>query len=181
MYKRSKRLREFVTSFHLGFMFIGLFILSIGAYLINSNVSRTVSISLLVFGGLVTTTAFIGCFGATLEHTGFLNTSSSIIAITLIVQLILIGLTYVHQSQLDTYASSTWTFFKEKDPDFLLDIEQTLHCCGYASTTDRALPNSCSVKLNTSLACKDTIMTLVDQWHQWLLVLLMSLLVLEVF
>lgn len=59
----------------------------LGAYLVNSNISRTVSILLLVLGGMITTTSFIGCFGAHLEHTGFLNTYSSITAITLIVQL----------------------------------------------------------------------------------------------
>lgn len=58
-----------------------------GAYLINSNTSRTVSISLLILGVIITTTSFIGCFGAHLEHTSFLNTYSSITAIALILEL----------------------------------------------------------------------------------------------
>lgn len=58
-----------------------------GAYLINSNISRTISILLLTIGILITTTSFIGCFGAHLEHTGFLNTYSSITAIALILEL----------------------------------------------------------------------------------------------
>ncbi|KAI9353140.1 hypothetical protein BD770DRAFT_393102 [Pilaira anomala] len=99
MYKRSQGLREYVASFHLTFMFIGLAVTSIGAYFINSNMSRTVSISLLILGVLITTTSFIGCFGAHLEHTGFLNTYSSITAIALILELVTMGLAYSHKSQ----------------------------------------------------------------------------------
>jgi uncharacterized membrane protein YbaN (DUF454 family) len=49
--------------------------------------SRTVSIFLLVIGVMITTIGFIGCFGAHLEHTSFLNTYSSITAIALILEL----------------------------------------------------------------------------------------------
>lgn len=58
----------------------------VGAYLINSNTSRTVSILFLIVGVLITTAAFIGCFGAHIENTGFLNTYSSITAIALILE-----------------------------------------------------------------------------------------------
>lgn len=53
----------------------------------NSSMSRTVSIILLILGVFTATTAFIGCFGAHIENTGFLNTFSSVTAITFILEL----------------------------------------------------------------------------------------------
>jgi hypothetical protein len=67
-------------------------------------------------GGIITLTSFIGCFGAHLENTGFLNTYSSITAIALIIELskvyyndvsleilisnlVAMGLAYTHQIQ----------------------------------------------------------------------------------
>ncbi|KAI8994593.1 Tetraspanin family-domain-containing protein [Pilobolus umbonatus] len=179
IYKRSQALREYVTSFHLTVMFLGLSTLSIGAYLINSTVSRKISVLLLVLGGITTIISFIGCFGSYLEHTGFINTYSSFTAIALIIEIVAMGLVYSHKSKLDEYGSTVWGFLHEKDPDFLLDIEQFSKCCGYASVSDRAIPISCPITLNTNIGCRDVVAMAIQDWQQWITIALICFLGLQ--
>ncbi|KAL0093155.1 hypothetical protein F4703DRAFT_1258080 [Phycomyces blakesleeanus] len=124
MNSRSRGLRESTAYFHLAFMFAGLSVMAMGAYTINSSTSITVSLSLLLIGGIITVISFIGCFGAHLEHTGFLRTYSSATTIFLIIQIALVGIIYCHRSQIDYYASSLWDFFNDNDIRFLVDFEQ---------------------------------------------------------
>ncbi|KAL7321775.1 hypothetical protein PS15m_001509 [Mucor circinelloides] len=176
IYKRSQALREYVGSFLLCVMFIGLAITSIGAYLINSTTSKTISIALLVLGGIITLTSFIGCFGAQLENTGFLNTYSSITAIALIVELIAMGLAYTHQLQIDTYGSKSWDFFQQQDSKFLTELEHSLKCCGYGSIKDRAVPKTCAAALNVDIGCKQAVVSYAQQWHQYITIAIIFLL-----
>ncbi|KAI8647012.1 Tetraspanin family-domain-containing protein [Parasitella parasitica] len=176
MYKRSQTLREYVGSFQLCMMFIGLAITSIGAYLINSATSKTISIALLVLGGIITLASFIGCFGAHLEHTGFLNTYSSITAIALILELIIMGLAYTHQTQLDNYGSKSWDFFQQKDSRFLLELEQSIKCCGYESIQDRAVPKTCAAALSVDIGCKQAVVSRIQQCHQYITIAVIFLL-----
>ncbi|CAO0791085.1 unnamed protein product [Mucor circinelloides] len=180
IYKRSQALREYVGSFLLCVMFIGLAITSIGAYLINSTTSKTISIALLVLGGIITLTSFIGCFGAQLENTGFLNTYSSITAIALIVELIAMGLAYTHQLQIDTYGSKSWDFFQQQDSKFLTELEHSLKCCGYESIKDRAIPKTCAAALNVDIGCKQAVVSYAQQWHQYITIAIIFLLGVQV-
>lgn len=179
MYKRSRVLREYVASFHLSTMFIGLVFCSIGAYLINSNTSRTVSILFLIVGVLITTAAFIGCFGAHIENTGFLNTYSSITAIALILEFVTLGLLYSHKSELDYYASSIWTFFGDNDARFLLDLERSFKCCGYGWTGDRAVPSTCSVMLGVEVGCRESIVTHIQVYRHWITSFIIALFIIQ--
>ncbi|KAI9027158.1 Tetraspanin family-domain-containing protein [Phycomyces nitens] len=178
MNSRSRGLRESTAYFHLVFMFVGLCVMAMGAYTINSSTSMTISLSLLLIGGIITVISFIGCFGAHLEHTGFLRTYSSATTIALIVQIALVGIIYCHRSQIDFYASSLWDFFNDNDTRFLVDFEQAFHCCGYGSIHDRAVPSTCGLSLDVDSGCKDTIVLLAGVWSEWLiggLVVLLSL------
>ncbi|KAG2200366.1 hypothetical protein INT47_002280 [Mucor saturninus] len=154
MYKRSQALREYVASFHLTLMVI---------IIIKKSI-------------MITTTSFIGCFGAHLEHTGFLNTYSSITAIALILELVAMGLAYTHTSQLDYYGSLAWDFFKDNDSQFLVDLEQSVKCCGYGSVSDRAVPKTCSVTLGVDIGCRESIMNNVQAQHQWITIIILVLL-----
>ncbi|RCH95361.1 hypothetical protein CU097_013481 [Rhizopus azygosporus] len=129
---------------------------------------------------MMTITSFIGLFGAQLEHTGFLNTYNGLHAIILVFELVIISIAYNYRSQiLDPYASILWDFFIEHDPQFVMNTEQLLQCCGYQSITDRALPANCSLSLNTNIGCKYSIISLIKRWHQWIILILIFLLILQ--
>ncbi|KAI7863592.1 Tetraspanin family-domain-containing protein [Spinellus fusiger] len=179
MNSRSRGLREPTTYFHTLLMFLGLSVITLGAYTINTSVSPTSSFALLLIGGIITLVSFIGCFGAHLEHTGFLRSYNSTAAILLILQIVCVALLYVRRTQADTYANAIWDFFTENDSQFLVDFETIFHCCGYGSVDDRAAPATCVQHLGFHSDCKSTLITLVSQWHEWIIAGALLLLALQ--
>ncbi|KAI8371377.1 Tetraspanin family-domain-containing protein [Radiomyces spectabilis] len=120
----------------------------------------------MIFGCIILFTSFIGCFGAHVEHVGFLKVYSSITASFLVAQLTILGFAYAHRRQFDQYGSAGWDFFHENDPRFLLQIEETLQCCGYNSSSDRPLSGACYAVTG----CKDAFINVAQQWHQWIVI-----------
>ncbi|KAI9478648.1 MAG: Tetraspanin/Peripherin [Benjaminiella poitrasii] len=182
MYKRSQRLREYVASFHLFTMIIGLVVISIGAYIINSSTfSKTICIGLFVFGGVITLTSFDGFFGAYLEDTTLLMLYNIATTLYFVTEVVVIRLAYVYQTQLNHSTSKIWDFFVEQDSQFIYNIEESLSCCGYDSIDDRAIPSNktCSVLLNTTIGCKESVLTLAHEWQKWIIVCLVTILVFQ--
>ncbi|KAI8984023.1 Tetraspanin family-domain-containing protein [Mycotypha africana] len=168
--KKSEGINELMTLFHAAFMLIGLGIISIGAYVMNTN-SLTVSTMLFVTGSIITITSFLGCFGSYMELTSFLNIYNSITAIALVMELITFGLIYTHKAKIELYGSLLWDFFRQQDTQFIFEIEQTFNCCGYDSTTDRSIPDkACSIALNTDIACKQSIRSNIQNWYPWIII-----------
>ncbi|KAI7849398.1 Tetraspanin family-domain-containing protein [Circinella umbellata] len=178
--RRTRGLREAVAVFHLFIMVVGLAILSLGAYTINSTVSRTLSIGLLAIGGSITIISFIAYFGAHIEHVGFLKTYSSTTALILILEIVLVGLVYAHRKEFDEYGSKAWDFFQENDKPLLREIEDSLYCCGYNSTEDRLVPSDTCKNLSSDITgCKEAITIAIFQWKDWILATLLILIGLE--
>ncbi|KAI7883998.1 hypothetical protein K492DRAFT_174707 [Lichtheimia hyalospora FSU 10163] len=175
--RRTRGLREAITLFHLLVMIVGLGILSLGAYTFNSPFSRTLSLAMLGIGCFITIVSFIAYFGAHIEHAGFLKTYSSTIALVLVLEIILVGLVYAHRREADDYGSKAWDFFSAHDSRLLLDMEQSLHCCGYAGPTDRPVMKCPSLHHGQQLSgCKDAVVNAVYQWREGILAIMLVLL-----
>ncbi|KAI8336484.1 Tetraspanin family-domain-containing protein [Blakeslea trispora] len=179
MQRHLEVFRENVALFHLMTMLVGIILTSIGAYLINSRLSKTMTIVLLVIGILLSIVGFVGSFGAHLEHVGFLNTYSSMAAIGLLSEIGLLGLFYLYRSKLDHYASKAWELFLKQDPQFLMDLENSFRCCGYSSIQDRAVPKTCAITMNVTIGCRSFVETWAQEWHQWITIGVAVLLTLQ--
>ncbi|KAI9492731.1 Tetraspanin family-domain-containing protein [Zychaea mexicana] len=178
--RRTRGLREAVAVFHLIFMVAGLAILSLGAYTINSSLSRTLSIALLTIGGALTIVSFIAYFGAHIEHAGFLKTYSSTVALLLILEIVLVALVYAHRKELDDYGSWAWDFFQQNDGPLLSQIEDSLYCCGYDSPHDRLVPSStCKEPLPDTSGCKSAFTASFIEWRDWILAAVLIIVGLE--
>lgn len=136
---------------------------------------------MLGVGCFIAIVSFIAYFGAHIEHAGFLKTYSSTIALMLVMEIILVGLVYAHRKELDDYGSKAWDFFSAHDDRLLLDIEQSLHCCGYAGPTDRPImkcPSSLHHGQELS-GCKDAVVNTVYQWREGILAIILVLLAIK--
>ncbi|KAI7900095.1 Tetraspanin family-domain-containing protein [Cokeromyces recurvatus] len=177
MYKRSQRLREHVSSLHLLIMLIGLVLISIGAYIIDSsNISKTISIGAFIVGGFITFISFIGFFGAYLEDIHLLNVYNIVTALLFVVELVIIRLAYIYKTKLTEYGSQAWDFFITNDSKFIYNFEESLKCCGYNSIKDRAVPDmTCSILLESNVGCKETTITFIQGWQNWIITSLIIL------
>ncbi|KAI8064608.1 hypothetical protein BC940DRAFT_305505 [Gongronella butleri] len=164
--KRISSLRNLVANLHLVTLCLGLTLVTAGAYLFTSEISRTVCYSLLVLGCLVALVGFVACFGSHMELTGFIRFFITYGALVLLAQLVLCCYMYWQSSALNRHASDLWSFFFEHDPAFLWEVESVWSCCGYASSEDRPVPSSCHLSEN---ACRATWLDFIGKWQFFLI------------
>ncbi|KAJ8653899.1 hypothetical protein O0I10_010466 [Lichtheimia ornata] len=172
--RRTRGLSEPIAIFHLTTMVVGLAILALGAYTINSSlVSCTISLSLCIIGCFITVVSFVAYFGTYMEHIGFLKTYSATIILFSSLEIIAFGIVYARRKELDAYGSALWDFFQAKDEQLLINIEESLHCCGYANPEDRpvlmSLVNHDPI-ITAAAGCKDVIIGSIFHWKNWIIV-----------
>lgn len=95
---------------------------------------------LIVVGGVIFVTGFLGCCGAMRESKCLLNTFFIVVLILFIIELAGIILAFVNENKLSEVAISSMTLYEDNPviKDGWDTLQSTMECCGYNNGADWA-------------------------------------------
>jgi hypothetical protein len=140
--------RTFVIATNALTLLAGFFLIIFGLYELLSPDARLYSnalpLAITTIGGLVILVSIAGCCGALMESKPVLITYFGVLLILVIIQIIAILLALVNTQHVENAIDTAWDKAYRMHPRIIRDIENEYSCCGFRSTTDRAVPSDCA-------------------------------------
>ena len=95
---------------------------------------------IIVIGVLLLLIAFLGCWGALKENRKLLIAFFSFVLFFVVIQFGVGIAAYVMKDDIPLWADQAWSFFYANDRSVIDTAENQFKCCGYTTTSDRAVP-----------------------------------------
>jgi hypothetical protein len=136
--------RGFVVAANSLTVLAGLVLILIGLYgWLAPNIrlySDGLPFATIAIGVFVFLISIIGCCGAVWEHKPTLLVYFTILMVLVIVQLIAAIVTLADTRNIDFLLDTAWQNAYDRHPKIIREIEDKYECCGFRTTTDRAVP-----------------------------------------
>jgi hypothetical protein len=140
--------RTFVVATNVLTLLAGFFLVTFGLYELLSPDARLYSnalpLGITIIGALVILVSIAGCCGALVESKPVLITYFGVLLILVIIQTIAILLALANTKHVENAVDTAWDKAYRTRPRIIRDIENEYSCCGFRSTTDRAVPSNCA-------------------------------------
>ena len=146
---------------NLLFMLTGVLLIALGGYAVDRGTipglsSKTIASAIIVLGVFVFLVSLAGFWGAIRENRFLLMVYFGVVLLFVIIEFCLGIAAYVKKDHIPTVADQSWSLLFESERSAIEDIEKTFSCCGWNSTSDRAVPPRNVTDENTCLATYPT-------------------------
>ena len=130
---------------NLLFMLTGVLLIAFGGYAVDRGTipglsSKTIASAIIVLGVFVFLVSLAGFWGAIRENRFLLMVYFGVVLLFVIIEFSVGIAAYVKKEHIPTIADQSWSLLFESERSAIEDIEKTFSCCGWNSTSDRAVP-----------------------------------------
>ncbi|KAF9959314.1 hypothetical protein BGZ72_009891 [Mortierella alpina] len=132
---------------------IALFGVAIYSFATDSQIlleSHMLSWTMAILSGIVFLISILGCACAVSEIKRVIGTYGVLLSVLIVLQLFMLIYALTRHDQVDSILDTAWQNAYNNQPQTLQDLETRLHCCGYETVTDRAIPKT------SNYACRDS-------------------------
>ncbi|KAG0210560.1 hypothetical protein BGX28_009196 [Mortierella sp. GBA30] len=119
----------------------------IGIYSLASDsqillVSTMLSWTTIILSGIIFLVSILGCSSALSDIKRVIGTYGVLLSMLVVLQLVILIYALTRHDQVDTILDKAWQNAYDNHPETLQDLETRLHCCGYETVDDRAVPKA---------------------------------------
>ncbi|KAF9562834.1 CCA tRNA nucleotidyltransferase, mitochondrial [Mortierella alpina] len=132
---------------------IALFGVAIFSFATDSQIlleSHMLSWVTVILSGIVFLISILGCASAVSDIKRVIGTYGVLLSVLIVIQLFFLIYALTRHDQVDSILDKAWQKAYDNQPQTLQDLETRLHCCGYETVTDRAIPKT------SKYACRDS-------------------------
>lgn len=151
-----------------GFLLSGFLLIVVGAYAYSESLpglsSQYIAVGLIVLGCIFAVISLLGFFGFLRENKRIVVTYLVIVCVFVVVEVALAITAYVRKDDFESVAYVGWQHLYYNDPKGIINIEESLACCGWYNVTDFPVPGDCSTAVGFGwlVGCRNAVDAVVE-------------------